>query len=739
MTHLPELIEDLALILGAAGIFTLIFKKLKQPLVLGYILAGLLVGPNLDIFPTVGDQKSIQVWAEIGVIFLLFSLGLEFSFKKLMRVGGTSSVTGIFETSMMMVIGYVTGQMLGWSMMDSIFLGGIIAISSTTIIIRAFEELNLKNQQFAGQVLGILIIEDLVAVLLLVLLSTLAVSQQFSGGELLGSVVKLVFFLCLWFLAGIYLLPTLLKKARRFMNHETLLVVSLALCFLMVVLATKVGFSAALGAFIMGSILAETTLAEEIEHLTKSVKDLFGAVFFVSVGMLIDPKLLLEYAFPVVVVTIVVIVGKVLNVTIGSLISGQPLKQSVQSSMSLSQIGEFSFIIATLGLNLHVTSQFLYPIAVGVSVITTFTTPYMMRLSEPFYRFLEKNLPEKWRSSLNRYSAGAQTIQAESDWKTVVRSYLSVMLVNSVVIVAMILLSGRYFAPWMADQLENKFLASVLTVIITIGLMLPFVWALTAKKINSGAYTSLWLDSKYNHGPLVLLEVLRNLLAVLFLGFLLNQLFNIWVALVGSLLVIPFVIFIFRQKLQKFYSRIERRFMRNLHDRELSANTGANSDLSPWDAHLAYFTVSPDAQWVGGSLENLAWREKYGVNIASIERGTKMIPTPQRTEQVYPYDKLAVIGTDQQLKDFRLVVEPVPGENNVPEEEMTLFKIIVDEHTHLKGKTVRGSGIREITRGLVVGIERNGERILNPPSDMVFEWEDVVWIVGDRKRLKDVH
>jgi len=737
MAHLPTLIKDLALILGAAGVFTLIFKKIRQPLVLGYILAGLLVGPNLDFFPTVGDPESIKVWAEIGVIFLLFSLGLEFSFKKLVRVGGTASITGIFETSMMMVFGYVTGQMMGWSMMDSIFLGGIIAISSTTIILRAFQELGLKNQAFAGQVLGILVIEDLVAVLLLVLLSTLAVSQQFSGPELLFSVVKLIFFLCLWFLAGIYILPSFLKKARKLMGPETLLVVALALCFSMVVLATQVGFSAALGAFIMGSILAETTLAEEIEHLTKSVKDLFGAVFFVSIGMLIDLHLLKEYAGPVLLIALVVIVGKVLNVTIGSLLSGQPLRQSVQSAMSLAQIGEFSFIIATLGQDLNVTSSFLYPIAVGVSVLTTFLTPYMMKLSGPFYQVLQRYIPNKWQTTLNRYSAGTQIIQAESEWKIVLRSYLSVILINSVVLVAIILLSTRFLSPFIQDQLNNPIAGAIVSVTVTLLIALPFIWALTAKRINNSAYTSLWLDSKYNHGPLVILEVVRNLLAILFLGFLLDQQFNIWVALIGAVLVIPVVVFVFRQKLQKFYVRLEKRFIRNLHERELTQNIGSNSTLTPWDAHLAYFVVNPDVDWAGEELQRLAWREDYGINIASIERGNKLIPTPKRDDRIFPFDKLGVIGTDEQLQTFKHIIEPPSTGTALPEkesqEEMRLFKIIVDENTRLKGKSIRDSGIREKTHGLVVGVERKGNRILNPPSEFVFEWDDVIWLVGDRK------
>src|SRR5688572_12308665 len=475
MSQLPVLIQDLAYLLGIAGITTLLFKWLKQPVVLGYILAGLLVGPYFDMLPTVVDLHGVEIWAQIGVIFLLFSLGLEFSFKKLLKVGGTAGVTGIFEIACMIGLGYLTGRLLGWPVMDCIFLGGIIAISSTTIIIRAFDELGVKSQKFAGVVMGVLIVEDLVAVLLMVLLSTLAVSRQFEGVEMLQSVLKLLFFLILWFISGIFLVPILLKWARRLLNDETMLVIAVGLCLLMVVLATYAGLSAPLGAFIMGSILAETTQAERIEKLVGSVKYLFGAVFFVSVGMLIDPVTLWNYIIPVIIITVVVIFGKTLNVTLGALISGQPLRQSVQAGMSMSQIGEFSFIIASLGLSLDVTGSYLYPIAVGVSVITTFSTPYMMRLSGPFHRFLEKRLPLKWRMAINQYSSGAQTIQAESDWKIVFRSYIMVMITNSVIVIALTVLSANFLLPFIEINVMEGVWPGIITFMVTLVASAPFL------------------------------------------------------------------------------------------------------------------------------------------------------------------------------------------------------------------------------------------------------------------------
>ena len=737
MVQLPHLIEDLALILCAAAITSLLFKKLKQPVVLGYILAGLLVSPHIKLFPSVSDLKGVSVWAEIGVIFLLFGLGLEFSFKKLAKVGGSSSISGIFEIAMMFTLGYITGNLLGWPVMDCIFLGGILSISSTTIIIRAFDELKVKNQNFAGAVLGILIIEDIVAVLLLVVLSTLSLKQQFEGFQLLLSILKLFFFLCLWFIAGIFSLPSALKAGKKFLSDETLLVVSLGLCFLMVVLATKAGFSAALGAFIMGSILAETTLAEKIEHLVQSVKDLFGAVFFVSVGMLIDPALLMQHWFPVLCITAVVIIGKSVSVTIGSMLAGKGLKQAIQAGMSMSQIGEFSFIIAALGLSFKVTSSYLYPIAVGVSVITTFTTPYMIRFAGPVYNLVNRLLPNKWKRNLDRYSSGAQILPAESDWKIVLRSYLSAILINSVIIIALILLSSFYLAPFIINHSGNKLFGEVLSVLLTLVIMSPFIWALTIKKLGRLAYTNLWLDKKYNRGPLVILEIVRNVLAVVLLFILLRQFFSPVISLGVAFIVMVGVLQIFAKRMQTFYNRIEHRFLSNLNARNQIAGLDEKSNISPWDAHLAYFSISPNAGYIGQRLYELEWREKYGINIARIERGKQIIDVPAGNERLFPYDRISVIATDEQLQNLKFVVEQTTDTIEFPisEQEVSLNKIIVDSHNHLNGKTIRNSKIREMTSGLVVGIERNSSRILNPNSNTQFEWGDVVWIVGDKKKI----
>lgn len=737
MVHLPQLIADLGLILGAAAITTLVFKRIKQPLVLGYILAGFLVGPHFSFIPTVSDEKSITIWAEIGVIFLLFNLGLEFSFKKLVQVGGAASITAIVEVVFMLLFGFLAGKALGWGLMDSIFLGGILSVSSTTIIIRAFDELGVKHKQFARLVFGVLIVEDLVAILLLVLLTTLAVSRDFAGMEMLTSILKLGFFLVLWFLGGIFLIPSFLKKASKFMTDETMLIVSLALCFAMVILATKVGFSPALGAFIMGSILAETVYAERIEHLTNSVKDMFAAVFFVSVGMLINPQVLVDYALPIFVITGVTVVGKFASSAGGALLAGKPLNTSVQTGMSLAQIGEFSFIIATLGLSLKVTSEFLYPIAVAVSALTTFTTPYLIKSSAGVHQFLEANLPVKWTTAIANYSTSTQGITTTSDWKILLKAYLTNFFLQSVILLGIVILSSTFVYPAVLHKLEQEMLSKIVVLLIAVIVMAPFLWSLAGKRVEHKAYTHLWLNRQYSRGPLIALEILRLGLAVAFVAVLMNSILETRIAVFVVTVLICIVVLIFSSRLNRFYNKLENRFVTNLNARD---DLKAANKLIPWESHLSTMEVSPDSPFVGNTLIELAIRERYGVNIALIERGTKLITTPGKDERLYPNDKLTVIGTDEQfasIKDLVELVEPKIIDQDA-RDDFQLHKIAISRQSVVSGKSIRDSAIRERSQGLIIAVERQGDRILNPESYFVLQEGDLVWIVGNRQKVKSL-
>ncbi len=730
--HLYPLISDLGLILITAGVAVLLFRRIKQPLVLGYLIAGFLAGNHFDFFPSVKDLHSVEVWAQIGIIFLLFSLGLEFSFKKLVRVGGTASITAGTQIFFMCIAGYYTGKLMGWNAMDSLFLGVMLSVSSTTIILKTFDELGVKAQKFAGNVIGALIVQDILAILMMVLLSTVAVSRQFEGMELIKSILKLVFFLTLWFVSGIFFIPTLFKWAKKLLTDEMLLIISLALCLGMVILAANVGFSPALGAFIMGSIIAETTHAEQIEHLVKPVKDLFGAVFFVSVGMLINPSTLSEHALPVAILTFVVIVGQPISATIGALISGKPLKESVRTGMSLSQIGEFSFIIATLGATLNVTSAFLYPIVVAVSAITTFTTPFMVKLSVPFADFLSRRLPHKWLRKIEKYSQDTQAIKTASNWQIVLKAYLMQVVIHSVIIISLILLATEYVLPLG----EGSIAGNIFAAFFTLGVIAPFLWALSMRRVATEEVNIL-LQERKHRGILIMMILLRFLLTLFYVGFLVDKFFSAGVAFI---VMIAFLALyrIFPKKLNARYHRIEERFLKNLNAREIIEAKWKRNDLTPWDGHMAYFTIAKASNIAGKLLRELQLRELFGINIAFIKRGEITINIPSRNERIFHGDEICIIGNDKQIEAFKLYLEqnehePAPEEQ---EAEIVMRQVRVRNHDFI-GKTIKESAIREKTHGLIVGLERGSKRIINPESHEMVAEDDVLWIVGELKLIEE--
>lgn len=730
MNHLPGLISDLSLILVSAAFITVIFKLLKQPVVLGYIIAGLLVGPNFNLFPTVGDPENIKAWGEFGVIILLFSLGLEFSFRKLMKVGASAGITAISGVTFTLLTGFLIGKMFGWDTLNCLFFGGILAISSTTIIIRAYEEMQLKTSKFAQIVTGALVVEDLVAVLLMVLLSSVAVSKSFQGMQMLLSVSKLIFFLVLWFISGIFFLPTILRRLKKMLNEETLLILSLALCFSMVYLASVAGFSSALGAFVMGSILAETTKAERIEHLLAPIKGLFGAIFFVSVGMLIDFHLILQFWPEVLIGTLVLVLVKPTFVTIGALISGQKLQTSIQSGMSMSQIGEFSFIIAGLGLSLGVTDAKLYPIAVAVSVITTFTTPFMLKLSLPVFNLFERSLPEKWLKALDKYAVGARQAGTTGSFRNLLNSYGVLGLVYSVVIVSVILISTQLLLPLTIGSFSGR----IILASCTLAVLAPFLWALAFRRSNKELYAEIW-QNQNQRPPLIVLMLSRIALALVYIGFLLNSLFSFHVALVGVIMTL-LILMILAPKIKRLYGHIEKRFLINLNEREMQ-NEKQQDILAPWDAHIGTISLNPNSVYVGRTLEESGMREHFGVNIAKIERGDSVINVPDKSMRLYPNDLLYVIGSDEQLKNFNESAESVQLEEQDPEKSMVVLQNFkVPAGSFLIGQSIRDSKIRILSKGLVVGIEREGNRLLNPDSKEVFKEGDTVWIVGNSIRIK---
>ena len=738
MSHLATLINDLALILICAGVMTLLFKKLKQPLVLGYVVAGFLASPHMPYTPSVMDTANIQTWADIGVIFLLFALGLEFSFKKIVKVGGAAIIAACTIIFCMILLGITVGTGFGWQRLDSIFLGGMIAMSSTTIIYKAFDDLGMRKKQFTGLVLSVLILEDILAIVLMVMLSTMAVRHNFEGSEMLESIGKLLFFLILWFVVGIYLIPELLKRCRKLMSEETLLIVSLGLCFGMVVMAARTGFSAAFGAFIMGSILAETVEAESIERLVKPVKDLFGAVFFVSVGMMVDPAMIVEYALPIIVITLAVIFGQSLFGTLGVLLAGQPLKTAMQCGFSLTQIGEFAFIIASLGVSLHVTSDFLYPIVVAVSVITTFLTPYMIRFAEPASNFVDTHLPVKWKNFLLHYSSGSQTMNHESLWKKLILALTRITIVYSIVSIAVVALAFRFLVPLFLEHIPGIW-GRLLAAVVIILFISPFLRAIMIKKNHSAEFVTLWNDSRGNRAPLVATIVIRILIAVSFVMFVISGLFKVSVGLLLGVAVLLVIMMILSRQLKKQSIMIERKFFQNLRYRDMRAEYMGEKKpeyagrLLSRDLHLTDFEVPGESAWAGKTLAELNFGKKYGIHVVSILRGRKRINIPGASVRLFPEDKIQVIGTDEELNQFSSEMEKaaILETDVVEKSEMILRQFRVDAHSIFLGKTMRESGIREQYHCLIVGVERGEETLHAPDPHEPFMEDDVVWIVGE--------
>ena len=747
MSQLTPLISDLALILICAGIMTLIFKKLKQPLVLGYIVAGFICTPHFKFTPSVVDSASIHIWSEIGVIFLLFALGLEFSFKKLMKVGGSAVISACTIIFCMILVGVFVGWTFGWNRMDCIYLGGMLAMSSTTIIYKAFDDMGLRQQRFAGLVLSILILEEILAIVLMVMLSTMAVSQNFEGGEMVYSILKLLFFLILWFVVGIYGIPLFLKRVRKLMSDETLLIVSLALCFGMVYLAALVGFSPAFGAFIMGSILSETIESEHIGKLVSPVKDLFGAIFFVSVGMMVDPAMIVEYKYQILVIVLAVLLGQTIFGTIGVLLSGQPLKTAMRCGFSLTQIGEFAFIIASLGVSLKVTSHFLYPIVVAVSVITTFLTPYMIRLAVPAYNVIDKYMPSRWRRLLDRYSSGASVANHSNNWKKLVIAIIRIVLIYAVLSIAVTALFLHFIVPLATDMLGDLW-GRILGAALTIAAIAPFLRAMIMKKNRSEEFKSLWSDSRFNHAPLISIILLRIVIAIGFIVFIIENLFRASAALMVGIAIIVVCAMILSRFLKKQSIVLERTFVRNLHYKEIQQEYLGEKQpeyagrLLDRDLHLSDFLIPAESAWAGKTLRELDLGKKYDVHVASIIRGKHRLNIPDGNTCIFPNDLIQVIGTDEQLSLFASVAEKAIhtyDDEDFGKHEMKLKQFVVAKDSPFVGHSIIECGIRNKYHCLVVGIESAGEDVLRTPQvHMPLKEDDVVWVVGEEDDLNQL-
>ena len=718
MSEVAPLISDLAFILVIAGIVTVVFKWLKQPVILGYIVAGIIAGPSITFLPTVTDSANIQTWADIGVIFLLFAMGLDFSFKKLMNVGMTAVIAAITVVCGMMFIGYTAGNAMGFSHMSSIFLGGMLSMSSTAIVFKAFSDMGLMQQKFTGIVLGILVVEDLVAVVMMVILSTLAVSKHFEGAEMLDSIMKLAAFLIVWSVLGIYLIPTFIRRIRSFVSDETLLILSLGLCLGMVMIAVKAGFSSALGAFVMGSLLAETVESGRIIKIVQPVKDLFGAIFFISVGMMVDPAVIWHYALPILGLTLLVLVGQSFFGSFGVLLSGQPLKIAIKSGFSLTQVGEFAFIIASLGVGLNVTDQYLYPVIVAVSVITTFLTPYMIRLSDPVCSFIESRLPQSAKDLIDRYTSGTVMTRHESAWHKLLKSMILSVALCLVLCSFFITIFFTYVEPYISGHLPGIW-GDILSFAVIAVALSPLLLAIIKSKNNSHEFHELWGDNLFNRGALVSAMVVRVIICVIIVMGLIVRIFSVALG-VGVVISLAVIVLIYFSKWIRHRSMtMQQQFIANFEGSDdVTADTGMSGvkqtfrDNGPFkDLHQAEFTISPSFRLVGRTIAENEIRSIYHINILAITRGGQCIMTPQGSERLYPYDRLTVMGTDDDLTSFRNFLQDNTGkqQDDMPRTPvMKLEAVTLDAGTPLIGQTIRQADLQGC---IVVGIER--------PSPMV--------------------
>ena len=746
MAELPALINDLALILISAGIVTLIFKRLKQPLVLGYIVAGFLVSPHLSLTASVADTANIHLWADIGVMFLLFSLGLDFSFKKILKMGASPIISTITIIFSMSLLGVLVGHLFGWSRMDCIFLGGMLAMSSTTIIYKAFDDLGLRQQQFAGLVMSVLILEDILAIVMMVMLSAVASGNNPDGGQMLGSIVKIGFFLVLWLVVGIFAVPVFLRKVRKLINNEVLLIVSLGLCCAMAVLSTKVGFSSAFGAFIMGSILAETIEAERIEKLVEPVKNLFGAIFFVSVGMLVDPVIIIDYALPIALLVLTIIIGQCVFGSIAFMLGGESLKSAMRCGFSMAQIGEFSFIIASLGLSLGVISDFLYPVVVAVSVITTFLTPYMIRLAIPAYNSLEHRLPNKIIRSLNHLTMSHPNTTEQSKWKKLLMQMGVNTLIYSILTSATIAMMFTFVLPLTRKMLpgwELHWYANAITGVLTVLLISPFLRAMVMKKNRSEEWTALWKESNRNRLPLLFTILVRVVIAVAFIFYICNFLSRFTNAVMITIGLIAVALMVLSRSVKHRSIKLERLFILNLRSRDIAAQVHGKKrplyegKLLDRDVHIADFDVPMNSQWMGRTLMQLDLGKKYGVHISSILRANNRLNIPDGNYIIFPGDKLQVIGSDDQLSKFRHAIETeILGDDLLLEQrEMKLRQLIISSESPFVDKTLKESGIRDLYSCMVVGLEEGKENLSPVHPNRRFQEGDIIWIVGEQEAL----
>ena len=745
--HIPVLISDLAVMLITAGLITILFKKIKQPLVLGYILAVFLISSSFPFFPTVVDTDSITTWSEIGIIFLMFHLGLEFNLHKLARVGSTAIITAIVEVIGILAVGFLAGRLLGFGVMDSVFLGGMLSMSSTTIIIKAFDELQLRGKKFTELVFGTLVIEDIVGIFMMVILSTISVSKNVTGGQVAGSLSLMILYLIIWLILGIYFLPTFLNRTIKLMNDEMLLIVSLGVCFGMVILANALGFSSALGAFLSGSLLAGTVHVERIEHLTKGVKDLFGAVFFLSVGMLVNPQTLVEYATPIIVITAVTIFGKLIFSSLGMLLSGQTLDNALRCGFSLAQIGEFAFIIASLGMSLGVTGDYLYPIVVSVSVITTFTTPFCIKTAPKFISVIEKHLPDSLVAKLNKYTSEDQAEkEKDNDWYLYIKKYFRRVVVFGGLMLVIAIFGIHVAEPALSGYM-GKTAADTITCVLIYVFMAPFVGPMM--NLHNNLFTSLWLKRKSFRLPLIVLNLIKVAIAVSIAMIPLAVLFNVKAIWLFFIIVGIMVILGRSDGMTGWYLQLETRFLRNFNERIIKREEALGMKETWLDnkLHIISFFAPKEGEFLGTPLRELDWGYRYNVYVVKIQRGTHTYILPKENVSIQAGDKVYVVGEEMAIMNFYKIIDSEPCkrmrtvrqfmDSGYPDVDkaLAICAVKITGQEDFAGKSIKNGNVRSHWNCMILGLQRKGLTVIMPNASMIISKGDIMWVMGSNNNV----
>lgn len=749
--HLDQMVVDLALIMVVAGLVTLVFRKLNISVLLGYIVAGFLVSPEFKLIPTVLETDSIQTWSTIGIVFLMFGLGLEFSFKKLADVGLNAVVTTMTIMCGMILVGIAVGKILGWSHMDCIFLGGMISISSTMVILKSYEEYKLKKESFAVLILGVLLLEDVAGIFMIIILTSISVSQTGSDMAMFLELGLMLLALVAWVVFGVIAIPSFLSKVKKYMNDENLIIVSLAICLGMVVIGSLLGFSEALGAFVAGSILGGTLSGEKIEHLMKPIKDVFGAIFFVSVGMMVKPDILVEYIGPILLIAAVTIVFQMFFATAGILLSGRSLRTAVRGGFSMVQIGEFSFIIASLGANLGVTGEFLYPVIVCVSVITITTTPIFIKNSEKAYSFIDKKIPEGFRIFVRKYTSDRKSgTKKDSDWARYGRRYaVSLSIWTGVLYITYI---ATKYVGMNIIEMRQDYSYNVFVTLAIVGIMLVEVYILSTEQ-QTDIFKKLWFKSRTNRLPLITLRAIKLVVAAMFIMKVCRDFMGVsyWILGLAAIVLVYLTTKSAFNSGQKY--NLEMRFIANLNEKTIHAwrEARGEGDDNDWLSSRLY-VVEYSMEYPGElmTVSDLYDNRLYNILVVKIVREGRDIVMPKGTEPLYHGDEIhAMSGKDQleayiyQLRKEEHIKDPeepivtlkeyIYGQvfrEVEPEQQVMSVNIRVIKDGFFDGRTIVESDFRHKYNGYIMCIERGHVPIVDPDPGTLIKEGDMLWVIG---------